>query len=248
MTSTAQAKDKIILAIDVPDEAAALRLVEQLAGRVGFYKVGLELFTRCGPGIIDRIKAASSAANGETGRIFLDLKLHDIPNTVAGAARSATALGVDKLTVHLSGGAAMLRAAAGSAETLFLLGVSVLTSSDENTLRETGIGGPLVEQVLRLAELGMSNGLRGVVASPREIRALRERFGSGLTIVTPGVRPAGSGGQDDQRRVMTPREAIEAGADYLVIGRPITAQPDPAAAAARISEEIARAQLSSAVR
>ena len=215
-------------------------------GSVGFYKIGLELFTRCGPGIIDRIKTAASASNGETGRIFLDLKLHDIPNTVAGAVRSATALNVDMLTVHLSGGGPMLRAAAGASGNLLLLGVSVLTSSDEATLRETGVGGTVEEQVVRLAQLGVDNGLRGVVASPHEIRSLRARFGAGLTIVTPGVRPAWAGGGDDQRRVMTPLEAVEAGADYLVIGRPITAQGDPAAAVARITDEITQARVPSA--
>ncbi len=240
MTPTARAKDKIILPLDVPDEGAALRLVGQLAGFIVFYKVGLELFTRCGPGIIERIKTAAASANGEPCRIFLDLKLHDIPNTVAGAVRSAAALGIDMLTVHLSGGGVMLRAASKAANDLLLLGVSVLTSSDENTLYETGVHGPVNNQVMRLAGLGVDSGLRGVVASPQEIRALRERFGTGLTIVTPGVRP-GWAGADDQRRVLTPAQALEAGADYLVIGRPITAQPDPAAAARRIVDEMAEA-------
>ena len=237
MTTFTPAKDKIILPLDVADESAALRLVERLAGSVTFYKIGLELFTRCGPGIIERVKAAAAASGAEETRIFLDLKLHDIPNTVAGAVRSAGRLGVDMLTVHLSGGGAMLRAAAEQAGELFLLGVTVLTSSDEATLRETGVTGSLKEQVVRLAGLGVASGLRGVVASPREIPALRARFGSGLRIVTPGVRPHWASG-DDQKRVLTPAEAITAGADFLVIGRPITGASDPAEAAARIISEI----------
>ena len=245
MTSHPRAKDKIILPLDVPDEASALRLFNQLAGQVNFYKIGLELFTRCGPGIIDRVKGAIQAANGEDGRIFLDLKLHDIPNTVAGAVRSATSLNVDMLTIHLSGGGPMVRAATAQAGKLLLLGVSVLTSSDETTLRETGVNGDVAEQVMRLAQLGADCGMRGVVASPQEIVALRSRFGADLIIVTPGVRPAWAGGQDDQRRVLTPRQAVEAGADYLVIGRPISAQPDPAAAARRIIAEIDEACASS---
>ena len=240
VTSTPRAKDKIVLPLDVPDEATALRLVGQLAGHVVFYKIGLELFTRCGPGIIEHVKKAAAAANGEEGRIFLDLKLHDIPNTVAGAVRSAATLGIDMLTVHLSGGGAMLRAAGGAAGNLLLLGVSVLTSSDETSLLETGVRGTVNDQVMRLAGLGVDSGLRGVVASPQEISSLRSRFASALTIVTPGVRPAWAGA-DDQRRILTPAQAMEAGADYLVIGRPITAQPDPAAAARRIIDEIAEA-------
>jgi orotidine-5'-phosphate decarboxylase len=234
------AKDKIIVALDAPDEPAALRLVESLSGAVGLYKIGLELFTRCGPGIIERVRTAGGCCG-----IFLDLKFHDIPNTVLGAVRSAAALNVEMLTVHLSGGRAMLQAATAGAPSdkpLLVLGVSVLTSSDAETLRETGISASSVEnQVLRLARLGAESGLGGVVASPKEIAALRGEFGGRLRIVTPGVRPAWAAGGDDQRRVMTPGEAVRAGADYLVIGRPITGQSDPRAAAARISEEIAAA-------
>ena len=168
------------------------------------------------------------------------MKLHDIPNTVLHAVRAAAALGIDLLTVHLAGGGAMLRAAAqGAGDEVLLLGVTVLTSSDEATLRETGVAGSVEEQVLRLAALGAEFGLRGVVASPLEIRALRTRLGSGLKIVTPGVRPAVTGGTpDDQRRVLTPDEAVRAGADFLVIGRPITAQPDPRQAAQDIVDGI----------
>ena len=234
MTTPRLAKDKIILPLDVADEAAALRLVEGLAGTVSFFKVGLELFTRCGPRIVDRIREAGGGAS----QVFLDLKLHDIPNTVAGAVRAAAALEVDFLTVHLAGGAAMLRAAVEAAgEKTLLLGVSVLTSSDAGTLAETGVHGTVEEQVLRLAALGVASGVRGIVASAHEARPLRTQFGPDLTLVVPGVRPA-AGASDDQRRVMTPREALAAGADYLVIGRPITAQPAPRAAAEAIVRDL----------
>ncbi len=236
MTTTPSAKDKIIVPLDVPGAADAVRLVRQLSGVIGFYKIGLELFTRCGPGIVGEVRAA---AEGPC-RIFLDLKLHDIPNTVRHAVRAAAALEIDMLTVHLSGGGAMLRSAAEEAgDHLLLLGVTVLTSSDEATLRETGVGGSVEEQVLRLAALGVESGLRGVVASPLEIGALRGRLGDHLKIVTPGVRPATANAvPDDQRRVLTPGQAVKAGADFLVIGRPITAQPDPRLAAQAIVDEI----------
>ena len=238
MTTPRLAKDKIILPLDVADEAAAVRLVGQLAGVVSFFKVGLELFTRCGPGIVANIRRGSWQAGGSEARMFLDLKLHDIPNTVAGAVRAAAALEVDLLTVHLAGGGAMLHAAAAEAgERTRLLGVSVLTSSDAATLAETGVAGTVEAQVLRLAALGVANGLRGVVASAHEAGPLRARFGEDLTLVVPGVRPA-TGTTDDQRRVMTPRQALAAGADYLVIGRPITAQPDPRAAAEEIVRDL----------
>ena len=242
MITPAHAKDKIIVPLDVPDAAAALRMIERLGDAITFYKIGLELFSCGGPDAVQRIKAAIQSANGDRGRLFLDLKFHDIPNTVAGAVRSATTLGVDMLTVHLSGGGAMLRAAAAqTAGGTLLLGVSVLTSIDEATLRETGVPDPVATQVRRLARLGYESGLRGVVASPHEITMLRaEEFGASLTIVTPGVRPAWAG-SDDQRRTLTPGEAVRAGADYLVIGRPITASDEPRAAAQRIAEEMAAA-------
>ena len=236
MTTASPAKDKIIVPLDVPGAPEAVRLVRQLSGIISYYKVGLELFTRCGPSVVEEVRAAAD----EGCRIFLDLKLHDIPNTVLHAVRAAAALKVDLLTVHLSGGGAMLRAAAQEAgDSLLLLGVTVLTSSDEGTLRETGVAGSVEDQVLRLAGLGVECGLRGVVASPLEIRALRERLGDGLKIVTPGVRLEASGGAgDDQRRVLTPDQALQAGADFLVIGRPITAQPNPREAAQEIVESI----------
>ncbi len=250
VTEPAPAKDKIIVALDVPDQAAALALVRTLAGTVGYFKVGLELFTRCGPDIIARVRDAAREVRGNDAApgIFLDLKLHDIPNTVGRATAAAAALGVDMLSVHLSGGGAMLRAAVASAGPgLLLLGITVLTSSDEATLRETGVNEGTVEaQVLRLASLGWEAGVRGVVASPLEIGVLRRAHGAGLRIVTPGVRPAAVAGTDaapadDQRRVLTPAEAIRAGADHLVIGRPITNEADPRAAAERIAVEVAAA-------
>ena len=240
MITLVAAKDKIILPLDVADAEAACRLVKAVSKSVAFYKIGLELFTRCGPTILSQVRAAAEE-EGVSCRIFLDLKFHDIPNTVAQAVRAAIPGSGDMLTVHLSGGGAMLRAAVAQAPAeLLLLGVTVLTSSDAGTLRETGVTDDPKSQVLRLADLAVANGLRGVVASPMEITALRERHGARLTIVTPGVRPAWlAGGQDDQRRVLTPGEAVRAGADYLVIGRPISAAPEPGDAARRIAEEIA---------
>ena len=241
MTTTASAKDKIILPLDVPDAARALRLVEAVADTVGFFKVGLELFTRCGPEIIERVRSTAAKQGSARSGIFLDLKLHDIPNTVAGAVRSAAAWNVDMLTIHLAGGAAMIRAAAAEAPAdMLLLGVSVLTSSDADTLRETGVVSDVETQVKRLAQLGVDNGLRGVVASPMEAPALRRVHGNRLKIVTPGVRPLLTNAlPDDQRRVLTPGDAIRAGADYLVVGRPISAAPDPGEAARQIAREIA---------
>ncbi|MBS0656903.1 MAG: orotidine-5'-phosphate decarboxylase [Verrucomicrobia bacterium] len=230
------AKDRIIVALDVPGEAEALELAERLRGAVGLFKVGLELFTRCGPGIIPKLRAASEESAG----IFLDLKFHDIPNTVAGAVRSAVSLGVDMLTIHLSGGSAMIEAAreAAGADTL-LLGVSVLTSHSAETLHETGVEADLVHQVARLVGLGKARGLNGFVASPHEVGALRSAFGDSITLVVPGVRPAWGMSKDDQNRVMMPGQAIAAGADYLVIGRPITQHEDPALAAEWIGCEMA---------
>jgi orotidine-5'-phosphate decarboxylase len=248
VTEPSHAKDKIIVALDVPDADAALKLVRQLAGTVGFFKVGLELFTRCGPDIIARVRDAAREVDDSPTPpgIFLDLKLHDIPNTVGRATAAAASWGVDLLTVHLSGGGAMLKAAVAEAgKGMALLGITVLTSSDEQTLREIGVSaGSVEEQVLRLARLGWESGLRGVVASPLEIEALRREHGRDLRIVTPGVRPAGAavlgaGKPDDQRRVLTPTQAIRAGADHLVIGRPITGHADPRAAAERIVTEVA---------
>lgn len=230
-------QDRIIVALDVPGEAEALALAKRLRGAVGLFKVGLELFTKCGPSIVPRLR---DAAGGSVG-IFLDLKFHDIPNTVAGAVRSAVSLGVDFLTFHLSGGGAMIEAARVAAQDsgTLLLGVSVLTSNTEETLRETGVDGSLVSQVAKLVGLGHVRGIRGFVASPHEVAALRSAFGDDITLVVPGVRPAWGVGNADQSRVMMPGQAIAAGADYLVIGRPITQHEDPALAAEWIACEMA---------
>jgi orotidine-5'-phosphate decarboxylase len=225
------ARDRIIVALDVPRKEAALDLVRQLAGQISFFKIGLQLYTAEGPEIVGVVL--------ETGaKVLLDLKLHDIPSTVARAVGSAAELGVQMLTIHLGGGGAMIRAA-GSVRSgdLLLLGVTLLTSANEQTLREIGIPDKIDNHVLRLAKLGVSAGIGGLVASPREAKMLRAEFGKEIKIVTPGVRPSWAE-VVDQKRVMTPREALEAGADYLVIGRPITAHPDPAEAVAKILAEI----------
>jgi len=229
------AKEKIIVAVDAPDASSALRLIEPLAGEGCVFKIGLQLFTAVGPSIIREIQKLGA-------RVFLDLKFHDIPNTAKEAVRSAVALGVDMTTIHLAGGPAMISEAVQAAEgtQTLVLGVTVLTSMDDRTLDIVGVPRPAAEQVLHLAEMGARCGMRGVVASPQEITALREEFGHGLVIVTPGVRPSGSD-IGDQRRVMTPGEAIRCGADFLVIGRPITSAPSPHDAFLRIAEEIASA-------
>ena len=225
------ARDKIIVALDVPRKEAALDLVRQLAGQISFFKIGLQLYTAEGPEIV-------RAVLGIGAKVVLDLKLHDIPNTVARAVESAAELGVQMLTVHLSGGGAMIRAAVSACSgDLLLLGVTLLTSANEQTLREIGIPDKIDDHVLRLAKLGVSAGIGGLVASPREARMLRAEFGNEIKIVTPGVRPTWAEAVD-QKRVMTPREALEAGADYLVIGRPIMAHPDPGEAVAKILAEI----------
>lgn len=230
------AKDRIVVALDVPGEAEALELADRLRGAVGYFKVGLELFTKCGPDILPKLREASD----HTAGIFLDLKFHDIPNTVAGAVRSAVSHGVDMLTIHLSGGSAMIEAARDAAgKDTLLLGVSVLTSHRPETLHETGIDSDLVHHVARLVGLGKARGLNGFVASPHEVKALRTAFGSAITLVVPGVRPAWGMSQHDQSRVMMPGQAIAEGADYLVIGRPITQHEDPALAAEWIGCEMA---------
>ena len=217
-------------------------MLDRLRGVTLGVKIGNQLFTAAGP-------AAVEHAHKRGCRVFLDLKYHDIPNTVAGAVREATRLGVFMLNVHAAGGVAMMRAAAQAATTAarefsvprpLVLGVTVLTSLDRKALqREVGVPAAVEAHVLRLAELARDAGLDGCVASPREIAILRGTLGRKWVIVTPGVRPLRS--DDDQMRTATPRAAIAAGADYLVVGRPITAAPDPAAAVAAIVEEIAAA-------
>ncbi|HZR04937.1 MAG TPA: orotidine-5'-phosphate decarboxylase [Candidatus Udaeobacter sp.] len=225
-------KEKIIVALDVPTKREALDLVEKLRGQISFFKIGLQLYTAEGPEIVRAVSSAGS-------KVWLDLKLHDIPNTVARAVDSANRLGVQMLTVHLSGGSEMIRAAATARAhtSILLLGVTVLTSSTEETLREIGIHSKVDDQVLRLAKLGVAQGIDGVVASAHEIKSLRREFGNKIKIVVPGIRPDCSK-PGDQKRTMTPRQALEAGADYLVIGRPITADPNPQEAVAKILEEL----------
>ena len=226
------ARDRLIVALDFPTPAKALALVSVLSDSVSIYKIGLQLYTAAGPAIIQAVAATGAS-------IFLDLKLHDIPNTVAKAVAAAGEHGVQMLTVHLSGGSAMLKAAAeAKPPQLSLLGVTVLTSVTQETLGETGVTGSLEDQVARLGELGKNSGIDGLITSPHEVRLLRKRLGSEITLVTPGVRPAWAAA-DDQKRFTTPAEAVKAGADYLVIGRPITADPDPRAAVERVVDEMA---------
>jgi len=229
---TSPAKEKIIIAVDAPDAAAAHRLIEPLAAEGCVFKIGLQLFTAEGPSLVREIRARGA-------KVFLDLKFHDIPNTAKEAIHSAVALGVEMTTIHLAGGPAMVAEAVKAAEgsSTLVLGVTVLTSMSDADLHRIGVNAAAADQVLNLAGMGLECGLRGVVASPLEISLLREKFGSALTIVTPGVRPAGSD-IGDQHRVLTPGEAVRRGADYLVIGRPITAAPFPRDAFLRIAEEI----------
>jgi orotidine-5'-phosphate decarboxylase len=224
-------REKLIVALDVPTRADAVELVRQLSPHVGFFKVGLQLFVAEGPDVVKAVRDAG-------GRVFLDLKLHDIPQTVARAIESAARLGAEMLTIHLTGGREMIEAAcAVCPKEILLLGVSVLTSASWETLRGVGVGSSVEEQVLRLARLGIDAGVGGVVASPHEVAAIRRLGVATLKIVTPGVRPAGAD-VGDQQRVMTPSAAIAAGADFLVIGRPIIADVSPRDAAARILDEI----------
>jgi orotidine-5'-phosphate decarboxylase len=226
-----RAAEKIIVALDVATAEEALNRVARLQGLISFFKVGLQLYTAAGPDLVRRIVGSGS-------RVFLDLKLHDIPNTVASAVTSATALGIDMLTIHLSGGEAMIRAATEAAtQKVTILGVTVLTSQTEETLGSLGVAEGLEKHVLRLATLGVKCGVGGLVSSPREAAMLRKQIPPDIRIVTPGIRPAWESA-GDQKRVTTPREAIEAGADYLVIGRPIIGAPDPVVAAERILAEL----------
>lgn len=226
------ARDRLIVALDFPTQAKALALVSTLGDSISRYKIGLQLYTAAGPAVVQAVAATGA-------KIFLDLKLHDIPNTVAKAVAAANDLGVEMLTVHLAGGSAMLKAAVeAKAPQLSMIGVTVLTSATQETLDETGISAPLRDQAVRIAQLGQQSGINRFVTSPREVGLLRERLGADVILLTPGVRP-GWAAADDQKRFTTPREAVQSGADYLVIGRPITAAPDPRAAVDRILEELA---------
>lgn len=233
-------RDRLIVALDVESLDRAVGLVDALAGQVTRFKIGSQLFTASGPPAVEAVRKRG-------GEVFLDLKFHDIPNTVEGAAREAVRLGLFMFNVHASGGRAMMRAAAhGAAEAARTLGVprplviavTVLTSLDRAMLGgELRVASSVEGHVLHLCGLAREAGLDGAVASPNEIRAIRQAMGGGWAIVTPGVRPAG-GERQDQSRVATPRAAAEAGAHYLVVGRPITAAPDPAQAAAAILAEM----------
>ena len=220
-------KDRVFVALDTPSLERASGLARALSGAVGGVKLGKEFFTAQGP------DGARAVAGGE--RLFLDLKFHDIPNTVAGAVRAAAHLRPFMVNVHAAGGRAMMEA---EAPRPLVLGVTVLTSLDDADLEAVGQRGPASEQVLRLARLAQDCGLDGVVCGPREIAALRQACGPGFTLVVPGIRPDWAAA-DDQKRITTPRQALEAGADYLVIGRPITGAEDPAAAARRVAAELA---------
>ncbi len=226
------AKEKMIVAVDKPDLRSALRLIDQLSGELVWAKLGLQLFTAEGPQVVREISDRGL-------RIFLDLKFHDIPNTAKEAIRSARNLGVSMTTIHLAGGPEMIAACIGEAGEMLVLGVSVLTSMDEAALAAIGMAAGPSNQVLALASMGVASGIRGVVASPQEILPLRKAHGNMLTIVTPGVRSVGDA-SGDQRRVATPAAAIRDGADYLVIGRPITGADDPKEAFLRISDEVAQ--------
>jgi orotidine-5'-phosphate decarboxylase len=225
-----QAHDRLVVAIDRSAREDILRLADDLRGAAGVLKVGLQAFIANGPGIVREL-----VARGE--KVFLDLKIHDIPNTAGHAIAEAASLGATMATVHAAGGQTMLRACAH--ESLLVLGVTVLTSLSEADLLQIGLGGSPLANAVRLAQLAEGSGLGGVVASPLEIEAIREACGSDFVILTPGIRPEGSDA-GDQRRTMTPAGAIRAGADYIVVGRPITEAPDPRAAALRIVEEMAR--------
>jgi orotidine-5'-phosphate decarboxylase len=226
------ARDRLIVALDVPTADAARALVDRLSGHVGMFKVGSQLFTAAGPDLVREV-----VARGE--KVFLDLKFHDIPNTVAGAVASASRLGVSLVDVHGLGGKAMMEAGVGALPAMGtrLLAITILTSHAEDTLGEIGVNGSMAESVRRLAQLAKEAGTDGVVASPHEVAVVREACGSDFLIVTPGIRPAGAA-MADQARAATPSAAIAAGADYVVVGRPITDAADPAAAADAIAGEI----------
>lgn len=229
-------QERLIVALDVPTAAEAGALVDRLAGSVGMFKVGSQLFTAAGPDFVRGLVARGL-------KVFLDLKYHDIPNTVAHAVAEAARLGVSLLTVHALGGREMLEAAVASrpATGMQLLAITVLTSHDEASLGQVGVSGGITESVRRLAQLAQAAGADGVVASPQEVVLIRDACGPDLLIVTPGIRPAGArlGGQ---ARPATPAAARASGSDYLVVGRPITEAADPAAAAAAIVREMESAR------
>jgi orotidine-5'-phosphate decarboxylase len=229
-------RDRLVVALDLPSRQEALKLVDRLGQTCQWFKVGMELYYAAGNSIVQQLRDRGFD-------IFLDLKLHDIPNTVAGAVRSATRAGASLLTIHASGGAAMMDAAAEAASapgSPRLLAVTVLTSMDANQLAGIGVTASPAEQVLRLARLAQASGIDGMVCSPEEVDLLRKETGPDTLLVIPGIRPAGSD-IEDQKRIATPAQAITHGASILVVGRPITRAPDPAEAARAILQEIDQA-------
>jgi len=234
-------KERLIFALDVDSFEQAKSWVKLLHGEVGMFKVGKQLFTRCGPSVVQMIL-------DEGGEVFLDLKYHDIPNTVAKASIEAARMGVKMFNVHALGGRAMMECMVGEVVSAaedegfdlpIMLGVTILTSSSESDLEEVGILKPVIEMVPLLARLAKRSGMHGVVASAQELSLIRGACGDDFIVVTPGVRPA-TASQDDQQRVMTPGKAISAGADYLVVGRPISKADDPVAAAREIVAQMAQ--------
>jgi len=228
-------RERLIVALDVSSAGEAQKLVARIGDAAGIYKIGLQLFTAEGPSIVRDLVSSGR-------RIFLDLKLHDIPTTVALAVKSAAGLRVDMLTIHASGGAAMLRAATeAAAGRLNLLAVTVLTSLSDEDMQEIGVSGRVSDQVLRMASLAQSAGCQGIVTSSREALMVRKALGEGFAIVTPGIRPAGAE-TNDQQRIATPAQAISNGVSHIVVGRPITHAPDPAKAAQAIISEMEQAK------
>ena len=231
------ARERLIVALDVPDSKSAMRLVAELEGTCSWFKVGLELFVAAGPAVLEPIIARGH-------NVFLDLKLHDIPNTIAGAVRSAAGLGVRMLTIHAGGGPEMLAAAKAALADVSnppeLLAVTVLTSMDGSQLESVGVNRTPAGQVEQLAKMGLEAGIRGFVCSPQEVATVRALTGPAGVLVIPGIRPAGAA-IGDQKRVAGPAEALRLGASYLVVGRPITQSPNPAKATAAILEEMAEA-------
>jgi orotidine-5'-phosphate decarboxylase len=242
MSFDAHPRSSLIVALDFDSLSSAVKFASKIADLVGMFKIGMQLFTAAGPAAVKEVSALGPG-------VFLDLKFHDIPNTVAGAILSGAAIsGVQLMNVHALGGTAMLEAAVQSVNAVSamgedrprLLAVTILTSMDHKSMREVGIGGVPKARVLKLAQLAKAAGVDGVVASVQEAKAIRKACGPGFLIVTPGVRPSrDEGKKDDQHRTATPTEAIRAGADFLVVGRPILTAPDPRAAAQEIVDEIA---------
>jgi len=230
---TQQTRAPIAVALDAQDVETAARWAQAVTPYVSVLKVGLELFCRTGPSVVDSVRGGSGVG------LFLDLKLHDIPNTVAGAARSVARLKPTYLTVHASGGLDMVRAAVEAAPEVTIAAVTVLTSMDAAALKDVGLAGPPSDAVRRLARVAVSAGAGAIVCSPHEVAAVRAEVGPQIVLITPGVRPAGADAQD-QARIATPEQALADGADLLVIGRPITGAADPGAAAAAIAAALLR--------